>query len=264
MTLSTDPRAALVEQQKQHFEAVSQQYYEERQSPTHRLFQDLLWSHFLRGKDFLKRPGLRVLEPMCGFGHGRDVLLRHLGVPIEYQGFDYSEPLIERAQELHPEVDFFVQDVTRFEPEVQHDLIILLGGLHHVPDHASKVVEMLAPALAPGGMFMSFEPTNNTIFHRWVREGIYRRNDFFDDETERAFKLPEINGIFRDHGFAIRDQLHAGLLAYILFCNPDCFPALNVGGSGIVKSAFTVDKLFMRNFIGRLSSFATLTLYEKQ
>ncbi|MEM7168173.1 MAG: class I SAM-dependent methyltransferase [Planctomycetota bacterium] len=263
MTLSTDPRARLVEQQKQHFEAISDQYYEGRQSPTHQLFGDLLWSHFLRGKEWLRRPGLRVLEPMCGFGHGRDVLLRHLGVPIEYQGFDYSEPLIDRARELNPDVDFFVQDVTRFEPQSQADLIVLLGGLHHVPDHAGTVVEKLAPALPKGGAFISFEPTNNTMFQRWIREGIYRRNDLFDDETERAFTVPELNGFFRDNGFEIRDQLHCGLLAYVLFCNPDCFPALNVGGKKIVRSAFAMDRLFMRTPIGRLASFATLTLYEK-
>ena len=264
MTLATDPRAQLVEQQKQHFEAISEQYFEDRQSPTHRLFQDLLWSHFLKNKDFLRRPNLRVLEPMCGFGHGREVLERHLNVPIHYQGFDYSEPLVARAREIHPEVDFSVQDVTRFEPDAPQDLIVLLGGLHHVPDHAATVVSKLAPALPTGGSFISFEPTNNTIFHRWVREGIYRRHDFFDEETERAFTVSELNSFFLDNGFTIRDQMHAGLMAYILFCNPDCFPALNVGSSTLVRSAFRVDKFFMRNFVGRLGSFATLTLYQKQ
>jgi hypothetical protein len=70
-----------------------------------------------------------------------------------------------------------------------------------------------------------------------VRDGIYKKNSLFDEQTERAFPVGRLN--------------------------PDAFPALNVGGKSLVSSFYSFDKLFYRNAVGRALSFATLSVWSK-
>lgn len=252
-----------MDQQKRHFEGVSGDYHACRQHPNHVLFKDLLWGTFLRNMDFLRRPGLRVLEPMCGFADGKRLLEQHLRVPIRYAGFDISEPLVAAARAADPRLAIEVQDATTFTPTDSCDLLMILGGLHHVPHHYRTVVERLGSAVAPGGWCINFEPTDGNPLNRAVRRRIYARNPFFDAQTERAFRLAELDDAFATVGLRVADRLHCGLLSYILYCNPDCFPRLNRGGARLVRGTFGLDRLFFRSTLGRLASFATLTLYRK-
>lgn len=251
------------ERQREHFESISQTYYESRQSANHLVLKDLMWSHFLGDKDFLRKEGLRVLEPMCGYAEGKSILERHLRVGLDYEGFDYSDSLVARVRETQPQLNVFVMDVTKFEPTRRYDLIIVLGGLHHVPDHAPQVVRKLSQGLEEGGFFLVLEPTHNNVVFRKIREAIYRRNALFDEETERAFALDELNRMFLSSGLEIVDQVYPGLLSHVLYYNPDAFPWLNWGGPGWTRFFFRLDEPFFRNVVGRKLSFATLTLCKK-
>ena len=124
-------------------------------------------------------------------------------------------------------------------------------------------MQRLATALKPGGYMINLEPTQNNPLYRWARNRIYRENELFDDETEQAFDLPELNALYRDAGLEIRDQMYPGLLAYIMYYNPDAFPALNIGSSKSVRTLFTLEKSFYRSWPARIFSFATLTLLQK-
>ena len=73
----------------------------------------------------------------------------------------------------------------------------------------------------------------------------------------------QLNALYLSGGFNIIDQFYPGLLSYILYYNPDAFSFLNIGNKLIVKALFTVDKYFFRNIIGRLFSFATLSILKK-
>jgi len=251
-----------IEQQRRHFESIADKYIESRNHCNHLLVKDLMWQFFLRNKAFGET--LRVLEPMCGYAEGRRILARFTGSRLEYTGFDFSDTLVTHVLAADPAADVFVQDVTRFEPgDQRYDLIILLGGLHHVYRHAESVIGRLGSALRPGGRFISLEPTQNNALFRAVRNQIYRGNDLFDADTERAFDLHELDGMFLRNGFALEDQIYPGLLSYVLYYNPDAFPTLNIGGQALVRFLFGLDSMFFRNWLGRTFSFSTLSLWRK-
>ena len=255
-----------VERQRRHFDSVSTTYFESRQHPNHLLLKTLMWERFLSGRPFLEAPELRVLEAMCGFAEGKQILEQHLRSRVRYSGFDYSGALVRRAKEALPELDIAEGNVLEFDAGVhegEYDLIILIGGLHHVYERAGEALRRLSPALRAGGHFISYEPTHDSPGVRWIRESIYESNEIFDEETERGFALSELNGLFAAAGFELADQMYPGLLSYVLFYNPDAFPLLNRGGPAWVRAAFGIDRPFLRSWLGRKLSFATLSLWRK-
>ncbi len=252
-----------VARQAAHFDSVAETYRRSRQHRNHLTLKHLMWQEFLGDKAGLKTGRLAVLEPMCGFADGREILATHLGTEFDYSGFDYSTAVVESLKRSHPELAVTHQDVTRFEAEANYDLIILLGGLHHVPHAAAEVVGRLARALKPGGYFINLEPTDGNPVFTWVRRSIYRRNDLFDEETERAFTLNEYVGMFEQAGLRQVDSCYPGLLAYVLYYNPDAFPWLNVGGERLVRAIWALERPFRRGAIGRRLSFATLALWQR-
>jgi SAM-dependent methyltransferase len=246
--------------QREHFESVSDRYFSARQGTNHLLFKKLLWDYFLAGKEGILKTGSDVLEPMCGYSEGKSILEARFPAGFRYSGFDYSRPLVEKARERFPDARIFVGDATRFEEEQSCDLIILIGGLHHVYRHTDDVLARLFRALRPGGHFINFEPTHNNFLFRRIRERIYARNSLFDADTERAYELDELNACYRRAGFRIEDQIYPGLLSYVLYYNPDAFPILSLGGERCVRGAFALDRLFLRTLPGKYVSFATLSL----
>ena len=252
-----------VDQQQQHFESISDEYFEARQQPNHLYYKALFWKYFFaRNRDVLGKDS-NVIEPMCGYSEGKKILEEFCESRFSYTGFDFSPKLVDRARKAFPNANIYVQDVTTFESNTQYDLMILIGGLHHVYAHVSSVMEKLVAAIKPGGYMINLEPTQNNFFHRWIRQRIYRDNDLFDDETEKAFELKELNSLFRNSGLEIEDQIYPGLLAYVMYYNPDAFPGLNIGSEKLVKLLFEVERPLYGGWLARKSSFATLSLLRK-
>jgi SAM-dependent methyltransferase len=252
--------------QVEHFDSIAARYYAARRHPNHVLLKDLLWEHVLRRTPLWsgRRP-IEVLEPMCGYADGKFILERHLGRQVRYTGFDYSGSVVDRLRALHPGLDVRRADVTTFEPTPSgYDVIMLLGGLHHVPDAAPKVVRRLARALKANGILISFEPTFGNPLTRKVRERIYARNSLFDATTERSFAVEELLRMFDEAGLEPVDILFPGLLSYVLYYNPDAFPRLNVGGPRMVRLTFALDRLLFRSTLGRWLSFATLSIWRRR
>jgi len=207
---------------------------------------------------------MSVLEPMCGYGEGKKILEKYLKKTFEYEGFDSSDTLINTVRADFPDINITKIDVTRYKPAKKYDLIILLGGLHHVPTCAKDVVKNLSEGLKEKGYFISLEATQNNFILKNIRKIIYRTNPVFESDTERAFDLPELNNIFLSGGFKIIEQIYPGLLSYVLYYNPEAFPALNMGNEQMVRFIFNIDKCFFKNLPGKIFSFATLTLLQKR
>jgi SAM-dependent methyltransferase len=252
-----------IERQKAHFDRIVGTYRAARRDANHVLLKNLMWSDFLAGKALPGRDRPRVLEAMCGFAEGKDILERHLGIDIDYTGFDYSDAVIGYLRRARPDLRVFQRDVTAFQADEPCDVVVLLGGLHHVPEHARDAVARLAAGLTPSGLFLSLEPTHgNPVFKR-IREHIYKRNALFDETTERAFSVPELFGLFEAAGLDLVDAVHPGPMSYVLYYNPDAFPALNRGGQGVVRALYALDRCLARTRPGRALSFATLSLWRK-
>jgi SAM-dependent methyltransferase len=200
---------------------------------------------------------------MCGYAEGKGILERHLSMPIQYKGFDYSQTLIKEVRERNPEIDVTWMDIRELRAKELYDLVILIGGLHHVPDFSSDAVRRIFESLKDGGYFISFEPTQTHFVTKKIRALIYKRNSLFSDDSEKAFDLADLNRSFVSAGFRLRDQIYPGLVSYVLYYNPDAFPFLNIGNAEAVKALFRFDSLFFRNGVGRQLSFATLTFLQK-
>ena len=257
-----------VERQTAHFDSIADAYHQARDQPNHRLLKQLIWRAALDHPSIAEFCGTRtqldVLEPMCGFADGKTILETHLAVPLKYSGFDHSANVVNTLRADQPGLNVWKQDVTVYTPARETlDVIILLGGLHHVPDAAGRVVGNLAPALRPGGLFISFEPTYGNPLSKSVRQRIYRRNPLFDAATERDFSVRELMFLFENAGLNHIASSYPGLLAYVLYYNPDAFPLLNRGGPALVKTAFALDRPFLRTAIGRTLSFATISIWQQ-
>lgn len=254
----------LVEQQRAHFNGISNQYFSARKHPNHLLLKDLIWAHFFGRNRDLAAEVKRVLEPMCGMAEGLAIVNKNLNANISYLGFDYSESMVAIARELNPGVEIEWNDVTKYRPMNElFDLIILIGGLHHVYSHTVEVLVNLRGSLRTGGYFVSFEPTHNNWLTRSARERIYHANQLFDADTEQGFEYRDLQQHFVNAGFKKVDEVYPGLLAYVLYYNPDAFPKLNIGGKFLVRTLFAFERLLWATPIARKLSFATLTVWQK-
>lgn len=254
-----------VEQQREHFNAISEKYFQARRNPNHLLLKDLIWKVFLKRNASIAAEVGRVLEPMCGMAEGHEILSKNLVPSFDYYGFDYSENMVEIAKGLKPGLKIEWNDVTSYQAtDDLFDLIILIGGLHHVYSRTEDVLNKLGKSIRPGGYFLSFEPTHNNWLTRRVRQRIYKSNELFDDDTEQGFEYRDLESHFKSAGYEKIDEVYPGLLAYVLYYNPDAFPSLNVGGKFLVKSLFAIDRLIWANWIGRKLSFATMGLWKRK
>jgi SAM-dependent methyltransferase len=252
-----------IEQQRSHFNRIADRYHAARQEKNYLTLNRLIWGKAAAALDLVPGHEYRLLEAMCGFAESHRMLAAASQATFAVSGFDYSDTVVQALRHARPSLDIWHQDVTQFEAPPVYDLVLLIGGLHHVPSHAQDVVRRLAGALKPGGALVSFEPTNGNALIRWVRGHIYRHNALFDAETERAFEVDELLSYFRDAGLKPVQVFHPGLLSYILYYNPDAFPQLNLGGPRMVHWAFALDRLIMNHRVGRWLSFATFSIWRK-
>lgn len=252
-----------IEKQRKHFNSISEEYCSARRHPNHLRLKELIWSAFLRRNQGLKGEVNRVLEPMCGYGEGFALLKEYLKADFDYLGFDYSENMVEYSKQCFPDRDVRWGNATNFEYKGEpFDLIILLGGLHHVYEHTQLVISELSKNLRKNGFFISFEPTHNIFITRAIRNRIYQANRIFDPDSEQGYEYQNLQEYFTSAGFVKVDELYPGLLAYVLYYNPDAFPFLNIGSKALVDWVFWIDRFFWSNAVGRSLSFATLTLWQ--
>jgi len=251
-----------LEQQRKHFNKIAQKYFDARNHPNHQILKRLIWENFFSRHPFLLGSLRSVIEPMCGMAEGYEILKHSTNANFEYLGFDYSETMVEIAHKDKPELRVEWGDVTTFvSPIPPVDMIILIGGLHHVYSRTQEVIGNLTNALKPGGYFLNFEPTHNNWFARRARQRIYETNELFDNDTEQGFERSDLMNQFENSGYELIDEVSPGLAAYVMYYNPDAFPQLNIGGLVMVKTLFYIDRWFWSNWIGRKMSFATITLW---
>lgn len=257
-----------LDQQKKHFNSISEDYYNFRQKSTHLMFKKLLWDYFFKRnkhKIIKNNKKIAVMEAMCGYCEAKQILEDSLTDNFAYSAFDYSEEMVKIAKNIFPDSKIFQQDITKFKEKEKYDLLIVIGGIHHVYNFADESVANISNSLKKGGHLIMLEPTNNNKMIAKIREYIYQKNDFFDNETEHDFKLKDLNKLLKDNGLRVVDQLYPGLLAYILFYNPDAFKSLRILNSkALVKVLFAMERPLYSLWLGKKASFCTLTLASKE
>jgi SAM-dependent methyltransferase len=103
--------------------------------------------------------GERLLDVACGPGHVA-AAARSRGALVT--GVDFCEPMIRRARERYPEIDFRQGDAQALEfADQSFDIVTMSFGLMHLPHPAAGVREARR-VLCPGGRF---------VFTIWAEEG---------------------------------------------------------------------------------------------
>jgi len=264
----------LLRRQREHFESVAGDYSSVRLSDAnYSNFKRMLWEYVFKDIRMSRAGAMSVLEAMCGLCDGLDILCEN-NIPISsYSAFDYSDAMVSKSLDLIPskaerygisidsmKVGF--ADICSFETSTKYDLVILLGGLHHVYAHTDLALKRIAASLKKGGLFINFEPTHSNPLAQSVREKIYSSNDFFDAQTESGFRLKDYNRFILSSGFRIKKQVYPGLLLYCLFYNPDAFTSLPVLPKQMMKFLFKLESSIYTSPLARYLSFATVTVAE--
>ncbi len=114
---------------------------------------------------FVKNRG-KALDVGCGCtGRFIDLLLSNGFCP---EGVDISEKMIKLAEERHPEINFYQQDICSWNLPQKYDFITAWDSIWHIPlNQQEKVLTKLASSLNPNGVLIfSFGGTDEQGEHK--------------------------------------------------------------------------------------------------
>lgn len=125
-----------------------------------------------RAINYCGKPGL-VLDVGCGPGGRIIKLLKSAGFSV--RGIDVSASMIQLAKTSHPEFDFEVADICKYETKTRFEFIVAWDSLFHLPLAAHKtVLRKLASLLAPGGILIyTFGNTQGEHTDTWHNDTFY-------------------------------------------------------------------------------------------
>ena len=255
--------------QRKHFNNIGDTYVRARGNKYHVAYQHLWWEEYFSWliSALPKKAKISGMDAMCGNAEIAIYLVEN-NPKIEMDAFDYSDQMVKYAKSQikskKVKVNVWKDDILHFGSKRKYDFVVILGGLHHMPDFTNEVATNINKMLKPGGLFLNLEPTQNNPLMRWSRKMIYHKNPIFEESTERAFDLADYNKLLKRNGFSILKQSYPGLLGYILFYNPDAFPFLNIPVMWLTKLMAKIDIALGRTSFGKYWSFATWTLAKKK
>ena len=254
-----------IEKQKKHFDSISEIYDKQRNNNVTKSYRFLLWKYFFI--DLNKRlpsNNIEILDLMCGSGEFIEIFQKHCNLEFNYTGIDISKNMITLAKKKYQKHKFVCDDVSKLNlNDKKFDLIVLIGGLHHVYDQVDNILSQINKHMNKESIFINIEPTSDFILTEKIRDYIYKRNEIFDYETEKGFKLNELNKSYNLNNLDIVNQDYFGCLCYVLYYNPDAFPYLNKFGKYLLKPLFKLEKFFFKSFIFKKISFATFSILKR-
>jgi SAM-dependent methyltransferase len=161
-----------------------------------------------------------VAELCCGRGEAARLLDRRMS---RYVGIDVSAGMLEIARnDLPDDRFFFAQGDATMLPlrDRAVDNVVMLGGIHHVPDRVGLFREV-GRILKPGGGFYFREPLDDFALWRAIRKVVYRYSSALDHNTERPLRRRDTESALTHAGLALRDWQTRGFLGFCLFMNSD-------------------------------------------
>lgn len=161
-----------------------------------------------------------VAELCCGRGEAAHLLGHRMDRCL---GLDVSAGMLEIARSDFPdERYFFVQGDATALPirDRSVDNVVMLGGIHHVPDRAKLFAEVKR-ILKPNGYFYFREPVDDFAIWRGIRKIIYRISDTLDHKNERPLRRQETESSLRSAELVLKEWRTVGFLGFCLFMNSD-------------------------------------------
>ncbi len=161
-----------------------------------------------------------VAELCCGRGEAARLLDDRMARCV---GVDVSAEMLEVARrDLRGDRFFFVQGDATMLPlnDAIFDNVVMLGGIHHVPDRA-RLFSEIRRILKPGGGFYFREPLDDFVLWRAIRRVVYRVSSALDHSTERPLRRDETEAALASAGFNLRVWRTYGFFGFCLLMNSD-------------------------------------------
>jgi putative phosphoethanolamine N-methyltransferase 2 len=140
--------------------------------------------------------GLKVLDVGCGNGRDCKYIFQQ---EFHVRGIDLSKNMLSIAQELVPDVQFEIMDLTNITyPENSYDGIISNCSLFHVPaEELPKTLDSFSKVLKPNGKLLLIlqEGLGETMIEEPYRKGVYIYMNYFS--------VQQLENILAKHSFEI-------------------------------------------------------------
>ena len=209
------PEAAI---QQEHYDQVAEAYAANLEYPhtqEYMAYLDRVLREEMAGTD------LAVCAEVC-CGTGEAFALFHNDIR-KGVGVDISESMLAKAQDAFREQQLsFVQGDATLLPlgDNTFDTVIMLGGIHHVPDR-DALFEQVFRVLKPGGVFIFREPVSDFWLWKFLRAIVYRLSPMLNHETERPLTYEETVPVLDKAGFTDTSWRTCGFIGFCLFMNSD-------------------------------------------
>lgn len=118
-----------------------------------------------------------IVDLGCGPGTSTEVLLNHWP-KAKISGFDSSADMIANAKKRLPKVDFFIDDIEKWSPSADVDLLFSNAVFQWIPDHIEQMKRLVSAMKSGAALAVQmpdnlFEPTHRAMIHvaedkRWA------------------------------------------------------------------------------------------------
>lgn len=252
-----DSRVAVEARQRLNYDAIASEYHDHYDDPLSTRYRyEFFYDRIFAGVDL---NGKRVLDAMCGTGGSAQYLLAR-GARVT--GLDISPSTLQRYTDLFPAaaaVEASILDTKL--PDRSFDVVVIIGGLHHVQPHVSDALSEVHRLLEPGGIFAFVEPPAHTLVD--VARKLWYRLDRYFSDNEAAIDLDRLLEHHRSR-FEPVSVHHGGGPGYFLVFNSLVLriphTVKNVIGDALIRFDHRLEG---RWFPRCLSSYVTVQLRKR-
>ncbi|HEX6045243.1 MAG TPA: class I SAM-dependent methyltransferase [Pyrinomonadaceae bacterium] len=199
-------------QQQAHYDTISADYeahYSDEWSLAYR--RQFIYEPMFAGLDL---SGMKILDAMCGTGQTTEYLLDR---GADVTGLDISNEVIQSFRARWTNVHAVKRSLLDSGlPASSFDVVVVVGGLHHIHPNLNLAMQEIHRVLKPGGYLCFMEPHSGS-FPDLIRRVWYKLDRYFSD-NEEAIDMKALQRNFRSH-FELKQANYLGNLAFLLVLN---------------------------------------------
>ena len=203
--------------QKKHYDQIADAYTANLQYPHTIVYMSYLDNAL---KQVIPSELGTCAEICCGTGEAISLFKNQIAKGI---GVDISSSMLRKGRSSinSPHLYFTQGDATQLPLQsAAFDSVIMLGGIHHVPDRKKLFAEIYR-ILKPGGVFIWREPVSDFWLWKLLRSIIYKLSPMLDHSTERPLTYNETVPVLNNEGFIVKEWKTYGFIGFCLLMNSD-------------------------------------------
>lgn len=203
-----------VNRQKKHYDTIHDEYEKHYFDVTSLAYRKcFIFDELLRGFDVRNAA---IADVACGSG-GNTTILAEYAPSAQFTGYDISA----RACDSYCTRTGFQALCVDFTEELdfadRFDIVVVVGGLHHMISNLEIAGQNIFSMLKPGGILLAYEPNAGFLFNK-LRNLWYVHDKYFDAQTERPLAQEELVKLFSG-SLELIDSKYLGGPAYFLILN---------------------------------------------